>query len=221
MAASILGAPSAAPGPGGLTDTAGRGILSFLKQLAELSLIAGALLYLSGWSYLFGYFRAFGLTVGDLTLPVQVALVFSAPVVLNFTSISLISTVLVVGSLALGWITKKLQSGWIPGIVLLILLLVAGRTLSDYGISKGDEKARLNIVSTTSELPIIILSLKNNDVPFSCNDGEDRLLLHANSNYYVFNILPTSINHGSEPKQLSVCIVPESNVQSAKLRAAL
>ena len=63
---STINPPYVVPGPSVSTVGSDRGIFSFFKQLAELSLISGALLYLSGWSYLFGYFRAFGLTPGDL-----------------------------------------------------------------------------------------------------------------------------------------------------------
>jgi hypothetical protein len=222
MAVSTINPPSVVPGPSVLTVSSDRGIFSFFKQLAELSLISGALLYLSGWSYLFGYFRAFGLTPGDLTLPVQVALAFSAPVVLTWISISVISAVLILGGVSAKRFPSWLQSGRGAGILLIILLLVFGRLLSDYGVKKGTERAHKDMCSITSDLPIIILALKANVPPFSCADGEDRLLLHANSNYYVFRVLSIpKVDDAVKGQQVNVCIVPESEVHTVKLRPSL
>jgi hypothetical protein len=217
-----LAPTSSTPGSAGPAARPDGGILSFFKQLAELSLITGALLYLSGWSYLFGYFRAFGLTVGDLTLPVQVALAFSAPVILGWPSILLISSALILVGLTLRLLPLRFQSERAAGILLLICLLVAGRYLSSNGVKKGEEEAAHNMISATSVLPVITLSLKPNATLFSCANGEDRLLLHANSNYYVFNILSAPrIDQTLKGKQLSVCIVPESEVHTVKIEAAL
>ena len=51
--------------------------LDALKRIAEISVVAGALLYTAGFGYLYRYYRSFGLSFSDLSIPVQETLVFA------------------------------------------------------------------------------------------------------------------------------------------------
>jgi hypothetical protein len=153
---------------------------------------------------------------------VQVALAFSAPVILSWPSILLISAALILAGLVLWLIPVRFQNERTAGILLLISLLIAGKYLSSNGVKKGEQEAARNMTSATSVLPVITLSLKASATPFSCSNGEDRLLLHANNDYYIFNVLSAPrVDSELSGKQLSVCIVPESEVHTVKIEAAL
>src|SRR5437763_8360286 len=52
----------------------------FLKNLAEASVLLGAGLFLIGWSYLYSYYRAFGLSADSLNFSVDTVLVHAIPV---------------------------------------------------------------------------------------------------------------------------------------------
>jgi len=57
--------------------------LDFIKKLAEISVLLGALLFLIGWSYLYGYYSGFGLSSDDLGLSPYQVLVHCVPVILG------------------------------------------------------------------------------------------------------------------------------------------
>jgi hypothetical protein len=56
----------------------------FMKSVAEASVLLGAGLFLTGWSYLYGYYRGFGLSTDNLKLSANSVLVRSIPVVMTW-----------------------------------------------------------------------------------------------------------------------------------------
>ena len=55
-------------------------ISDILKSLAEGSIVLGALIFVVGWSYSYGYYRSFGFSTDELKLSVDSILIHSIPV---------------------------------------------------------------------------------------------------------------------------------------------
>ena len=52
-----------------------------LKTVAEGSIVLGAVIFVTGWSYIYGYYHHFGLSSGELNFSTQAVLVYALPVV--------------------------------------------------------------------------------------------------------------------------------------------
>jgi hypothetical protein len=196
-------------------------MLDRLKKIAEIAVVAGAFLYIAGWGYLYAYFHEFGVSVGDLSLSVQVSLIFSIPVLLTWPAILIIfiAVSLVASLLAV----QRFQSFLLRFeiVITIALLLLAAKAISVTGARLGANQAKLERYSLTSNLPQVSFNLKNPQAAPSCVLAPDtRLLLHANSQYYVFWAIGPSPNDNGK-RDMTVCIIPDDQVQSVTLRLGI
>jgi hypothetical protein len=73
---------------GPASDSSGSNVLlDLFKKVAEASILLAALLYAMGWTYLYSYYKTFGLSLRELDLPLQDSIVFSFRVVFVFWAI--------------------------------------------------------------------------------------------------------------------------------------
>ena len=79
-------------------------LLDLFKNVAEVSIVLTALLYAAGWTYLYSYYKSFGLSLRELDLPLQDSLVFSFRVIFDSRPIAL-GLLLIVAILA--WIANR------------------------------------------------------------------------------------------------------------------
>lgn len=114
--------------------------LDFIKRLAEASVLLGAGLFLIGWSYLYGYYRAFGLSADDLSPSVNNVLVHCIPVTLG-TAFRVGTLVIVLLLLAASCFRSTARWLGHPAFV-LPLIVVAGPVVSKYASSIGRDNAR-------------------------------------------------------------------------------
>ena len=71
--------PSASPSDGSGSNV----LLDLFKKVAEASILLAALLYAMGWTYLYSYYKTFGISLREVDLPLQDSLVFSFRVVFD------------------------------------------------------------------------------------------------------------------------------------------
>lgn len=93
--------------------------LERLKRLVDVAVIFLAVLYLSGWSYLYGYYKSFGIGMNELSQPSQPTLVF------GMIALHAVSHWMVIVSIVVGFAALEFLSGWKPFIATVGYLLIA------------------------------------------------------------------------------------------------
>jgi hypothetical protein len=194
-------------------------VFTLVKNLAEASVFLGAGLFLIGWSYLYGYYRDFGISADSLELSVNSVLVHSIPVIVRFafwgTAIAVTTLLLILGSIRF---TDRVFSR--PPFVLL-LVVVAGLVASRYARQVGRENAWQDAHLSTSTLPFVILQGAEEDHGPGCSLDEVnyRLLFRSNSQVYV--VIPVDDTQNRSAPSIRVCNFPESRIQAMRIQVGL
>jgi hypothetical protein len=182
-----------------------------LKTLAEISVVIGAGLYVTGWSYLYGYYRGFGLPASDI--PSQSALVYSLPV--------LQSTQFLLGSVSVFlfsiYLIPRMRnfSSWGYLLVIFITLFLVPRHASKIGRANANRDAFVS----TSTLPFVNFEGSGEEEFNGCalSGSNYRLLIRANGQIYV--VLP--VENTDKASNLRVCSFPESRVLATRIQVGL
>jgi hypothetical protein len=191
----------------------------FMKSVAEASVLLGAGLFLIGWSYLYGYYRGFGLSADNLNLSVYSVLIRSIPVIVNWefyaTSIAVVLVLLIAGSFQAG--AGVLRN---PASIVL-LLIVAGLSASRYATGVGRDHALRDASLSTSTLPYVTLEGAEESSATGCalTDSNYRLLVHANGQVVV--LLPVDVTQKLIAPNMRVCIFQESRIQAMRIQVGL
>jgi len=207
-----------APAESGLTGT-----LDLLKRAAEASVIFAALLYVIGWSYLDGYYTAFGLRVGQLGVSNQEAAMASFKFIFHSirSTVLFCSATLVLG-IGVGYLYRKLgaRREFVTITFLLILLCMAG-LLSHQSILLGRERAWSDMSAETTSLSFVELELdhtKVSDNLIHYKDMESKkylLLLQTTDRLWLFR--PTT---DSFKGVLSVVTLPKEALRVMTIERA-
>jgi hypothetical protein len=193
--------------------------LGIVKNLAEASVLLGAGLFVIGWSYLYGYYRTFGLSTDSVNFSVDSVLVHSIPVILSTafwaTSVTVVLVLLI--ATAFKW-TAHIAGA--PAFILL-LSLVAGLIASKYASGVGRENALRDSYVSTTTLPYVSIEGDEDDGPPGCSLAESnyRLLLRANGQ--VFVALPVDSNETMTAANMRVCSFPETRIRALKIQVGL
>jgi hypothetical protein len=192
---------------------------SFVKNLAEVSVVLGAGFYLIGWSYLYGYYHGFGLSSDNLNFSVDSVLVHSIPVIWNPRF--LVTAIIVMVAL---WVVSRFragarllsQVGFVP-----LLLLFTGLVVSGYASGVGRDNARRDAYLSTTTLPNVTLEGAEDLGTTGCTLAESkyRLLLHTSGQ--VFVILPVDSTETLTGLNMRVCSFPDSRIQAMRLQVGL
>jgi hypothetical protein len=225
-ATSTTGSPASETKQGS-SKSAGqqRSVLGAVKQVAETSVVLGALLYGAGWSYLYGYFRAFGLSLGQFDFSTENYLVFALPVVFKWK----VLTVIVAGYILLlivVFVTKKVVGADLQRfstVTLVVLLLLLGKLLSQQGILYGEEDASHNM-GPNSSLAMVSVTLKSTEIQGNpcteIEDGEFRLLAHGKK--FAYFVLPADSDaRHPDVAQVTLCSVPEDSIELIEMQTPL
>ncbi len=194
--------------------------LDFAKRLAEISVFLGALLFLIGWSYLFGYFSGFGLSADDLGLSSYDVLIHCIPVIQGRP---FIITLVIVGLviLALGYfgLTQRL----LTNIAFLVPAAIIGVfATSSHAIAVGRDNAHRDSYVPTTRLPYVILEGSLTSGPTGCDLAESNYRLLLRSNGHIFVVLPIDADANAPgAPNLRVCSFPDSRVQSLRIQVGL
>jgi hypothetical protein len=187
-----------------------------LKALAEISIVISAGLFLVGWSYLYRYYRGFGLAASELNLPLQAILIYSLPVIESvIKSIAFWSGV--VGLFVVVLLLKPL----LRVSVIVLALLLASPLISWYAAKVGRASANRDAFLSTSTLPFVKLDGTADTEVSGCSLDESNyhLLLRAKGQIYV--ILPIDSTSGPISANLRVCAFPESRIQSTRIQVGI
>jgi uncharacterized integral membrane protein len=206
------------------------GVFGFLKLLAEASVILGAGLFLAGWSYLYGYYRAFGLSADTIDLPIDSFLIHSIPVVdsirlwtgsIVFWGVIGFSTLIFVAAFMLRNNTQmRLLFEWSYPMIVVILLAIAGVKLSRYATGVGQYNASRDVRLSTTTLPYIQLEGADDKKATGCSMTESnyRLLIHAGGRVYV--VLPID-SENSLPGNVRVCSFSDTRINVMRMQVGL
>jgi hypothetical protein len=191
----------------------------FVKNLAEASVLLGAGLFVIGWSYLYGYYRAFGLSADSLNFSVDSVLVHSIPVIMGtafwVTSVSVVLVLLFASAFRP---IARLVNG---PVFVLLTSLVAGLLASRYASGVGRDNALRDSYVSTTTLPYVALEGEDETGPTGCSLGESnyRLLLRANGQ--VFVALPVDSIGKLTAANMRVCSFPETRIKALRIQIGL
>ena len=136
-------------------------LLELVSSITGATVLFGALLYLAGWSYLYQYYKSFGIRVSDLNLPVNDALVYSMTVIFkDFWSVFWLVIVIIIFFATLTirrvsrWLLKPIAVG-----VFVLLILVLGAVLSKRGTALGQAQAQEDMKEIGVNLPKVRLNV--------------------------------------------------------------
>jgi hypothetical protein len=199
-------------------------LFEVIKRLAEISVLIGTFLFLVGWSYMYGYYRGFGLTPNDGNLSVNNVLVHCIPVVrrTGFLVCAAIAVLLPV-LLASFKRAQRLfrQSSIMLPAIMLAALVGAGLLASKYAISVGRDNSRRDAFVSTSTLPYVTLEGAPDTSGFGCNLNESNYRLLLRSNGQIFVIVPIEDDMNLSAPNLRVCSFSESRVQAVRIQIGL
>lgn len=190
------------------------GFLELLRKVAEGSVVLGALLFVAGWSYLYGYYTTFGISLGDIDFSAEVILAFSFPVVF-----SRLGSLLIVLLAVIYQLSRKYLARWHKLIIPLLVLLFGVSTwgVSRIGVQRGIDAARRDMLRRSSLLPTVaklVLSSEAADKTALCEGTNDPLvlLLHTHESYFFVEPLGLA-SESINPKNLTLCVVPQERVR--------
>ena len=191
-----------------------------IKALAEISIVLGSALFLLGWSYLYGYYRAFGLSASELGFPLQSVFMFALPVIRTrwfVIAFAVLAVLLFVGS----WLRVIDRSVGHP-VVILVVAVVAAVFASSYAAGVGRVNARRDSFTSTSTLPYVKLEgilPEANLGACTLNEWNYRLLFRTEKQIYV--ILPLDTADANSAANLRVCGFQEGQIRAVRIQVGL
>ena len=201
--------------------------LPVLKAVAETAIVVAAILYAAGWSYLYGYYKSFGISISNLDLSVPDALIFSFRVFFDNPAFAAGLTILVllgVFFLSRSYRVRMLAPGMEALLLLIALFLTAG-ALSILGARIGERNARSDMVESSSTLPTVALTIDASEcsqLGSRCREFdklEYKLLAHTKGNFYFFPPLKIENNQRDFPSgNLTMYAVPETKVARVRIQ---
>ena len=197
--------------------------LDLISNLAGSAILLGAFLYICGWTYLYQYYRSFGLELSDVDISSYDALIYSLRVI--FSSNTLYGVFIFLFIIGVGlifqirWVRTKLPVAF---SLILIGILFSSYKLSRLGANLGNENARSDMMAETSNLPTAAIQVSSDGSQMIKDDAakldklEFKLLAHKKGQYFIFRPLDgKSIEEGIS---IDLIVVPESHVQQIRLQ---
>jgi len=219
--------------------------LELVSSITGATVLFAALLYTAGWSYLYQYYKAFGIRVSELNVAIYDSLVYSLPVIFSdFWSIFwLLTAIILVGSLfSINRINENLATP-LGMVLFLVVILALGFWLSHKGATLGAAQAQKDMRETGGNLPGVRLKMaaetmtgrreinpkkeKTADEATGNQTTEEeefdqagfKLLVHANERYYLFR--PIKESPSLPASNLDLYVVPDSRVRSVYIQRGI
>jgi hypothetical protein len=191
-----------------------------IKLLAEISIVFGTGLFLIGWSYLFGYYRVFGLRIIELNLSPQTMLVYSLPVLENRTFYLTFFSALAILAIVC-WRVPAFASTLSRPLSVIIAVAAAYMLCSWLAIRTGMENGKRDAFLSTSTLPHVKFEGTTDAQTTGCRMDEWNylLLLRANGQVYVVDPIDDAI--ATAAPNLRVCVFPESRMHAIRIQVGL
>ncbi len=224
--------------------------LELVSSITGTTVLFAALLYAAGWSYLYQYYKSFGIRVSELNLPVYDALIYSLTVIFKdgwsvFGFILLIIIAAVV--LTIRRVSQMLLKPVAVG-VFLVLILVIGFCLSREGARLGEAQAREDMKVESANLPNVRLDVIHDTPSNGTTSGQttdektktgtsDRqpdvaepkeqqfaqagFRLLIHANQHYYLFRPLKNSQSQPASNLDLYIVPDSRVRSTYIQRGL
>src|SRR6266851_3634294 len=195
-----------------------------VKLLAELSIVFGAGFFFIGWSYLYGYYRVFGLHLADLNLTPQTMLVYSWPVIRNLTygltfRLTFFSALAILAIIR--WLLPKLAHLLSHPLSVIAFVVPTCTFFSWLAIRTGMDNAKRDTYLSTSTLPHVKFEGTADTQATGCrmDAWNYLLLLRINGQVYVVDAIDDAIVTAAP--NLRVCVFPESRIQATRIQVGL
>jgi hypothetical protein len=206
------------------------------------ALLSAAVLYTMGWSYISGYYSAFGISVNELSFDFREFMVLAERALLCWMCLAF-GAACIAGSVLLLWYGHRtrarvsLSSGSEQGMAEEVGLVLVSITttiillvfLSWFSVWRGREDASVDMWEKSPTLPLVRLSLDKTKLPnalFTDDPPRDgavegfRMLAHGKNGYFIFRPLRADVlPHDKEPRGLSlrVLFLPDNSVLGTEI----
>ena len=224
--------------------------LELISWIAGATVLFAALLYAAGWSYLYQYYKSFGIRVSELNLPVNDALIYSLTVIFNdgWSVFGFVLPIIIAAVvLTIRRVSQKLLKPIAVGVA-LVLILVIGFCLSRKGAKLGEAQAREDMKVESANLPNVRLNvihetpssgatgIQTTDQKTKTETGGEQLdvadskeqqfaqagfRLLIHANQHYYLFRPLKNNPSQPASNLDVYVVPDSRVRSTYLQRGL
>jgi hypothetical protein len=197
----------------------------WLGALAQLVIVFGAAVYTLGWCYLEGYYRSFGISMREVNPPTYDPVMFAFNVLLRPCPM----IVVVLAIIVCGWVshskTLRILQPWLSVIFFFVAFLAA----AGWGGHRGTEQAALDMSeesATFSTVSLVIGTPESGDFLSTENffaEGDFRLLLHANGQYFVFQPLHEKLHNPTPSHGYNIMVysIPETRVKEIRIQRGI
>jgi len=202
--------------------------LGLISTIGELTILFAALLYVAGWSYLYQYYKTFGVRLSALNLPIYDALVYSLTTIFSGFRSVFVCLLLIVMISAIFSIDRLNEPPfkYFRISLFLVLVLALGFWLSHEGVRLGAAQAQKDMRETETSLPNVRLRMKTEPEAGTAGTGDEefdqpgyRLLIHAKGQYYLFR--PIKDVSGLPASNIDLYVVPDSRVRSIHIQRGI
>lgn len=197
---------------------------SQIKSLASVSVVLAALLFDGGWSYLYGYYRSFGISLIELNPSAQVAATYCLALSRSY-GFWCVFLFLVLSAFGIELIhSYRPIASQLLTFVSVVLLVTAFIWLSHIGVTAGERHAQTDMSSETSTLPYVTIVPESHqtDAPESACSmlaANYKFLIRTSGHVYVF--LPLETSESSQKGNLRVCSFQESQIGALRLQVPI
>lgn len=204
----------------GKGDAVGATFIQAIKALAEISVAVGAGLFLIGWSYLYGYYRSFGLSANELNFPLQTTFMYSLPVIQTCRFV--LALVVLMGLLFVGGRFPIIARALSQTALVFFTAVLAGVAASSYAVGVGKANANRDSFVSSSTLPYVKLegvSAEAGAGGCSLDEWNYHLLLRSDRQIYV--VLPVAGAEKLTTANVRVCGFPDSEIRATRIQVGL
>ena len=206
-------------------------------NIPAILILASVVLFVTGWSYLYGFYSAFGVSLDDLSFTIQEIMVFAnqaigSAVVLGaiitiVTLVLLVVFVRIVRMWAWGRLTGIQESAYKHPAIWVFAFLIAVMAVSFFSLGRGRKHALTEMLIGTSTLSQISIAVDPDMAPSALLidapkegviDGY-RLLVHGKLGYFCFR--PLEKVSASRPVNVGVLFIPDRCIRGVQIITAV
>jgi hypothetical protein len=182
------------------------------------ALFLAVTLYTMGWSYISGYYSAYGISINELTFDIREIMIFAERPLFSWMGL-VVGAAIIAAGLLLFWHGRRQTRA------LLIMAAITLVGLSWFSMYRGRKDASIDMWETSPTLPLVRLSLDKNKLPdalFTDDPPRDgavegfRMLAHGKSGYFIFRPLRADVPH-SGVINIRVVFLPDNSVLGTEI----
>lgn len=183
------------------------------------ALFLAVTLYTMGWSYISGYYSAYGISINELSFDIREIMIFAERPLFSWMGLA-VGAVFIAGGLLLFWHGRRRTR------TLIITAAIALVGLSWFSVWRGRTDASIDMWENSPTLPPVRLSVDKSKLPnalFTDDPPRDgtvegfRMLAHGKNGYFIFRPLRDIPGIQTRVRSLRVVFLPDNSVLGTEI----